>query len=156
MPSRSHHRKRKKPKTVARNRGDYGFARARDLAFDAVQSLWRRRSSEGMKQTDVARVLDREPAWVNRSLRGPGNWTLRTFGELIEALSGEVEINAYALEDAPSPAPNYHAYADYAPIGTTIIRIPQGSPAPSTIIPSSTTTTSQSLVGEKTGAATGS
>jgi hypothetical protein len=156
MPSRSRHRKRRKSKTGARNRGDYGFARARDLAFDAVQSLWRRRSNAGMKQTDIARALDREPAWVNRSLRGPGNWTLRTFGELIEALNGEIEIKVYAIEDALAPAPNYHAYVDYEPVYTTIVRMPQGSPVPSSVIPSSTTTGIQNLFGEKTLAATGS
>src|SRR5947209_3442647 len=96
-----------------RDRADYGFARARDLAFDAVQSLWRRRRSEGIKQIDIAKALDREPAWVNRSLRGPGNWTLRTFGELVEALNGEVDISVHALEDPLPIALNYHAYAGY-------------------------------------------
>jgi hypothetical protein len=96
-----------------RDRADYGFARARDLAFDAVQSLWRRRRSQGMKQIDIARALDREPAWVNRSLRGPGNWTLRTFGELVEALNGEIDISVHALEDPLPTAVNYHAYAGY-------------------------------------------
>jgi predicted transcriptional regulator len=85
-------------KSKHRDRGDYGFARARDLAFDAVQSLWRKRKSEGMKQVDIAKALDRSPAWVNRSLQGPGNWTLRTLGELVEALNGEIEISVYAIE----------------------------------------------------------
>ncbi len=104
---------RKSKRRKHRDRADYGFARARDLAFDAVQSLWHRRRSQGMKQIDIARALDREPAWVNRSLRGPGNWTLRTFGELVEALDGEIDISVHALEDPLPMAPNYHAYAGY-------------------------------------------
>ncbi len=102
-------------RSAERNRADYGFARARDLAFDAVQSLWRKRQQSGMKQMDIAIALGRDPAWVNRVLRGPGNWTLRTIGELMEALNGELEISAHGLEEAISPAPNYDAYVDYGP-----------------------------------------
>jgi DNA-binding phage protein len=107
---------------------DYGFARARDLAFDAAHSLWRVRRSNGMKQVDIAKALGRSPSWVNRSLRGPGNWTLRTFGELVEALGGEIEIHVHPLE-APLPIPvNYHAYAGYE---LPLVRLPQASPTPS-------------------------
>jgi hypothetical protein len=106
MPSQS-------AKSKRRDRADYGFARARDLAFDAVQSLWHKRHSDGMKQIEIAKALDRSPAWVNRSLRGPGNWTLRTFGELVEALGGEIELSVHALEDPLPICLNYHAYAGY-------------------------------------------
>ena len=58
-----------------------------DLAFDAVSNLWRRRQSEGMKKKDIAEALGRDPAWVSRSLSGPGNWTLTTFGELTPRLA---------------------------------------------------------------------
>jgi hypothetical protein len=111
-----------KPK---RDRADYGFARARDLAFDAVWSLWSKRKSEGMKQADIAKALHRSPAWVNRSLRGPANWTLRTFGELVEALNGEITISAHApLSDRV----NYHAYAGYEP--PVVVRAAHPSPTP--------------------------
>ena len=96
-----------------RERGDYGFARARDIAFDAVQTLWRRRRSEGMRQTDIVKAIGRQPAWVSRNLRAPGNWTLRTIGELIEALDGELEIIAHPLEELPEKPRNYSAYAGY-------------------------------------------
>ena len=89
---------------------DYGLARVRDKAFDAVRTLWRRRQAEGMNQIDVARKLNRDPAWVSKQLRGPGNWTLRTFGALVEALDGEAEIIVHALEEPLSPIPNYDAY----------------------------------------------
>lgn len=103
----------KKTELEKRDLADYGFARARDLAFDAVYSLWLRREAEGMKKKDIANVLDRDPGWVSRSLRGPGNWTMRTLGELTAALDGELEIVVRGIEDPISPAPNFHAYADY-------------------------------------------
>jgi hypothetical protein len=117
---------------TGRDAGDYGFARARDIAFDAVQALWRRRRDAGMKQVDIARAIGREPAWVNRSLRGPGNWTLRTLGELIQGMNGELEITVHGMEDALPAPPNFHAYADYEPSAVQV-RITQPSPAPSAI-----------------------
>ena len=95
------------------DRRDYGFARARDVAFDAVQRLWRRRRAQGMKQIDIVNALDRGPAWVSRNLRAPGNWTLRTIGELVEALGGELEITVRAIEEPPETRPNYSAYSEY-------------------------------------------
>jgi hypothetical protein len=92
---------------------NYGHARARDLAFDAVQSLWRKRRAEGMKQSDLSNILDCEPAWISRNLRGPGNWTLRTFGALVQALRGDIEISVRAIEEPISLPRNYHAYAGY-------------------------------------------
>jgi hypothetical protein len=89
-----------------REQGDYGFARVRDQAFDAVQALWRRRQSEGMRQKDIAAFLGRKPAWVSRNLSAPGNWTLRTFGEFMQALGGEAEIQVHALEDTVHVARN--------------------------------------------------
>ena len=92
---------------------DYGFARVRDQAYDAVCQLWRRRQAEGMKQKDIAEILSRDEGWVSRNLRGPGNWTLRTFGELVSALRGEAEIIVFALEDQPSQPRNFNAYDGY-------------------------------------------
>ena len=100
---------------VGREQGDYGFARVRDQAFDAIQALWRRRRAEGMRQKDIAAFLGREPAWVSRNLSAPGNWTLRTFGEFMQALGGEAEIKVFAVEDAPMVARNRDAYEGYLP-----------------------------------------
>ena len=83
--------------------------------FDAVTALWRRRQAEGMTQKDLAHRIGRDPAWVSRSLAAPGNWTLRTAGELIQALDGEAEIRVAALEDAPERRANADAYDGYVP-----------------------------------------
>jgi hypothetical protein len=92
---------------------DYGFARARDLAFDAVMRLWEIRKKEGLTQAQLAASIGRDPGWVSRYLRGPGNWTLRTVGAFVVGLSGEIEISAHPLEEAISPARNYDAYEGY-------------------------------------------
>jgi hypothetical protein len=92
---------------------DYGFARVRDAAFDAVQSLWSRRQTEGMTQADLASAIDADAGWVSKNLRGPGNWTLRTFGALVESLGGQAEIRVRAAEDPLPIRANYHAYVEY-------------------------------------------
>lgn len=76
----------------------YGFALVRDAAFDAVRKLWRRRQAQGMTPKDLAARIGRDPAWISRYLKGPGNWTLRTFGAFVIALDGEAEINVFGLE----------------------------------------------------------
>lgn len=103
-----------------RERADYGLARVRDVAFDAVRALWRRRHKEGMKQSDLARAIGRDPAWVSRSLRAPGNWTLRTIGELAEGLDGEVEIIVRGNDEIAAQRKNYDAYSEQerrSPVG---------------------------------------
>jgi transcriptional regulator with XRE-family HTH domain len=101
-------------------RREFGFARARDAAFDAVSALWNRRQSEGMTQTDIASALGSDPGWVSKNLRGPGNWTLRTFGAFVEALNGEAQITIRALDDPPQILSNYHAYVGYEPQTATM------------------------------------
>lgn len=97
------------PPMSKREQAEYAYAVARDTAFEAVRDLWLRRSAEGMSQAELARALDRDPGWVSKNLRGPGNWTLRTLAEFIAALDAEIEITAHALEDTDYPAQNYHA-----------------------------------------------
>ncbi len=100
--------KTKNPSIQARM--DYGFARARDISFDAVQKLWRRRQAEGMKQIDLADRLGRDTGWLSKKLKGPGNWTLRTLGEMVEALDGEMEIRIAPLEEPLTERSNFDAY----------------------------------------------
>ena len=101
-----------------RDKADYGFHRARDIAFDAITALWRRREAAGMKQKDIADIIGRDRGWVSKTLRGPGNWTLRTIGELVVALDGELEIRVHAMDDAVQPAQNFHAYVEYPEVRT--------------------------------------
>ena len=91
---------------------DYGFARARDIAFDAVTALWRRRRDAGMNQKELAEIIGRDTSWVSRNLRGPGNWTLRTLGAFVEGLNGELKIIVEAAEDQPLTGGNYYSAYD--------------------------------------------
>jgi hypothetical protein len=72
-------------------------------------TLWRRRQAEGMRQKDIVAFLGRKPAWVSRNSGAPGNWTLRTFGEFMQALGGEAEIQVRAVEDAAGGVQNHYA-----------------------------------------------
>jgi hypothetical protein len=106
---------------------DYGFARVRDAAFDAVDLLWSRRQTEGVTQADLAANIAADAGWISRNLRGPGNWTLRTFGALVESLGGQVEIRVRAVEDPPTIRSNYHAYVEYPQTApTSLSRAPSG------------------------------
>lgn len=96
-----------------KERASFGVARAKSIAFDAVHALWRRRRAEGRSQADLARTLDKDEGWLSKNLRGPGNWTMRTFGELVEALDGDLEIVVHAIEDPLPVTTNSHAYAGY-------------------------------------------
>ena len=117
------------PPLAPRELADYGFARARDLAFDAISKLWQRRQQEGMKQKDIVQAIGRDAGWVSRNLRGPGNWTLRTIGELAEALNGELEIVIHAKDDPLQRPSNYSAYVGYQvpPSGQTTAAMKGGT-----------------------------
>jgi hypothetical protein len=108
------------------------FARVRDAAYDAVSALWLKRKAEGMTQLDIAQFLERDPSWVSRNLAGPANWTLKTFGELTEALNGHafivVEPKEHIVPD------NFDIYTDIdefcvnlEPLGTVIEEIGGGN-----------------------------
>lgn len=100
---------RKKRKST--DRGEFGFAMARNTAFLAVLSLWDKRKNEGLKQSELAKIIGRDAGWVNNQLKGPGNWTMRTFGELVEALEGEVEIQVTDRNEFKQNLANFDAYA---------------------------------------------
>lgn len=90
-----------------------GYLRARDEAYDAIFGLWLTRSSkDNTTQKDIAAFLDRDTAWVSRALSGPANWTMRTLGELAEALDGVIHITVDPVESLkPS---NFDKYVEIA------------------------------------------
>lgn len=87
-----------------------GYLKARDEAFNAVYKLWCKRVDEGMSQKDISEFLGRDAAWVSRALRGPANWTMRTLGELAEALDGVIEIGIVPVENLQRD--NYDIYEE--------------------------------------------
>jgi transcriptional regulator with XRE-family HTH domain len=101
------------PPMTPEQRASYGIARAKTIAFTAVHDLWRRRKAEGKSQAELATVLNKDEGWLSKNLRGPGNWTIKTLGELVEALDGEIEIIVHRIEDSVWDHSNDHAYAGY-------------------------------------------
>ena len=93
----------------------FGLARVRDLAYDAVQELWRKRKADGWTQVRLAQNIGRDTGWLSRYLQGPGNWTFRTFGALVEGLGGVVEIRVRPAEEITRSTRNDHPYAGYLP-----------------------------------------
>jgi transcriptional regulator with XRE-family HTH domain len=114
----------------------FGFARARDKAFSSIRKLWSLRQSQGWTQLDLASRIGKDPAWVSRKLSGPTNWTLKTFGDLADALDGEVEIQILDLNAARDTA-NYDAYSGYGeqPIERIGLRRPPSETGSSVYIP---------------------
>lgn len=120
-----------------KERREYGFLRVRDAAFDAVSALWKRRQAEGMTQAQITSAIDADGGWVSKNLRGPGNWTMKTFGAFVEALNGDVQISIRAMEDPLPVLTNYHAYIGYEPeIPVTTQRAPDVRAAPLQAVPS--------------------
>lgn len=52
-----------------------------------------------MTQEHIAEKIGKDPAWVSRVMKGPGNWTLKTLGALVVALDGILTIRVTARED---------------------------------------------------------
>lgn len=91
---------------------ELGVLRVRDAAYDAIYRLWKERQAEGMTQKELAEFLGKDQGAVSRILAGPGNWTLKSIGELAEALKGIVFIDVVAAEKHAS-GDNYDIYADW-------------------------------------------
>lgn len=96
-----------------KDRAEFGVARAKSIAFDAVHALWRKRKAQGKSQAELAKVLGKDEGWLSKTLRGPSNWTIRTLGELVEILDGDLEITIRAAEDVVDSKSNYNVYSEY-------------------------------------------
>jgi hypothetical protein len=92
----------------------HGAAIAKDAAFDAVYELWnRRRSESNWMQKTAAESIGRDEGWLSKQFNGPRNWTMETFGALVQALNGEITIIVRAMEDVLArQKDNYDAYAE--------------------------------------------
>lgn len=94
-------------------RAQYGAAVAKDAAFDAVSKLWRRRRSENWTRKQAADSIAVDEGWYSKQFVGPRNWTMESFGALVQSLNGELEIIVHAMEDvSASERANYDAYAE--------------------------------------------
>jgi transcriptional regulator with XRE-family HTH domain len=100
---------------TTKQRATFGVTRVKLLAFSAINDLWLRRKREGRTQADLAASLGKDEGWLSKNLKGPGNWTIRTIGEIVEALDGDIEIIVRAAEDVNCDQKNSDAYSGYEP-----------------------------------------
>lgn len=77
----------------------YGRTGTRLQVAAAVWTLWDRlRKEQGLDQQWLADRMGKSKSRVSRLLKGPGNWTLDTVGDLLEAMQGRltcVEAHTY-------------------------------------------------------------
>jgi transcriptional regulator with XRE-family HTH domain len=64
------------------------------LIADTAQLIWDLMERRNMKQADLARLLNKTPAFVSQLLNGKANMTTRTLAEVVYALGATVKLNA--------------------------------------------------------------
>lgn len=79
----------------------YGRTTTRVQVATAVWMLWDRvRKERKVDQQWLAERLGKSKGRVSRLLKGPGNWTLDTVGELLEAMEGRLTlVEAHTYEE---------------------------------------------------------
>lgn len=71
----------------------YGRAITRVQVASAIWALWdRMRQEQGVDQQWLADRMGKDKSWASRLLKGPGNWTLDTVGEILEAMGGRLTL----------------------------------------------------------------
>jgi transcriptional regulator with XRE-family HTH domain len=64
------------------------------LIADTAQLIWDLMERKKVKQADLARLLNKTPAFVSQLLNGKANMTIRTLAEVVYALGATVKIGA--------------------------------------------------------------
>jgi transcriptional regulator with XRE-family HTH domain len=83
------------------------------LLGDAAQMIADLLEQKKMKKADLARLLNKTPAFVSQLLNGHANMTVRTLAEVVYALGAIVKIHAEdepALQKESSPHHNSHVF----------------------------------------------
>jgi transcriptional regulator with XRE-family HTH domain len=62
---------------------------------DTAELIWQLLVRQNMKQADLARLLNKTPAFVSQLLNGKANMTIRTLAEVVYALGATVKIEAH-------------------------------------------------------------
>jgi transcriptional regulator with XRE-family HTH domain len=65
------------------------------LIADTAELIWQLLVRRNMKQADLARLLNKTPAFVSQLLNGKANMTVRTLAEVVYALGATVKIDAH-------------------------------------------------------------
>jgi transcriptional regulator with XRE-family HTH domain len=64
------------------------------LIADTAQLIWDLMERRNLKQADLARLLNKTPAFVSQLLNGKANMTVRTLAEVVYTLGATVKINS--------------------------------------------------------------
>ncbi|MFY9853973.1 MAG: helix-turn-helix transcriptional regulator [Terracidiphilus sp.] len=65
------------------------------LIADTAQLIWDLLERKNMKQADLARLLNKTPAFVSQLLNGKANMTVRTLAEVVYVLGATVAIDTH-------------------------------------------------------------
>lgn len=92
---------RTKVEPVGEAEKSYGRATTRIQVATAVWTLWDRlRKEQGIDQQWLADRMGKDKSWASRLLKGPGNWTLDTVGDLLEAMGARLTcVEAHTYEE---------------------------------------------------------
>ncbi|MEJ1965144.1 MAG: helix-turn-helix transcriptional regulator [Gammaproteobacteria bacterium] len=70
----------------------YFRTRCRNRFYQAVVAYFALQAQEkGLTQAELAKLLGKDAAQINRWLSGPGNWTLDTISDLLLAMNAELD-----------------------------------------------------------------
>jgi len=64
------------------------------LIADTAQLIWDLMERKNLKQADLARLLNKTPAFVSQLLNGKANMTIRTLAEVVYALDATIKIQS--------------------------------------------------------------
>lgn len=64
------------------------------LIADTAQLIWDLMERKNLKQADLARLLNKTPAFVSQLLNGKANMTIRTLAEVVFALDATLKIKS--------------------------------------------------------------
>jgi transcriptional regulator with XRE-family HTH domain len=77
----------------------YFRTRCRNRFYQAVVAYFAAQAQhKGLTQVELAKLLGKDAAQINRWLSGPGNWTLDTISDLLLAMNAELDdphINSF-------------------------------------------------------------
>jgi len=91
---------------------------------DTAELIWQLLVRRNMKQADLARRLNKTPAFVSQLLNGKANMTVRTLAEVVYALGATVKIGTQDENKSECEA------TDDTQMRTHRIRMPMREPGP--------------------------
>jgi len=84
------------------------------LLADAAELIWQLLVRRNMKQADLARLLNKTPAFVSQLLNGKANMTVRTLAQVADVLGARIKIDAVDANvsaDSEQACPQVHTFS---------------------------------------------